>query len=354
MTNAITRALRSARQITDTTVAAAHAVSSRRRHRTPTCIAGMRATTVDSPRFGCATEPASNHGSGTWLWPAGQIFTINRSLTRALLRRRDTSARISTVARIGDQLYATAPGEAFPEVTSRGAAGVRGHRRHARRAHRRSRAGSARLLLGSARWRVPGRSARPERLRQVQRRLRPGAGQRRTPRGTRARRSACRARRRPRPPSQTNPSAFAQPTIQFYPSRVEGTSHTVSLYGSARKAQAAGAPSTSIGSSVATPADNQIAWDFGDGTTTVRANSGRFDHTFPAPGTYDVKATVYDNLGNPYRWVQSVTIDPPLNADVDLVGAERRPRARAEGRSAAPAMSSPHTGPSRMAPRPTG
>ena len=40
-------------------------------------------------------------------------------------------------------------------------------------------------------------------------------------------------------------------------------------------------------------------------------------HTFPAPGTYRVQASVTDNLGKTYRWAQTVTIDPPLTAAVD-------------------------------------
>ena len=58
-------------------------------------------------------------------------------------------------------------------------------------------------------------------------------------------------------------------------------------------------PSTSIGSSAGDASRRQDRWDFGDGTTDVHANSARFDHTFPGPGTYAVKATVFDNLGTP-------------------------------------------------------
>ena len=39
-------------------------------------------------------------------------------------------------------------------------------------------------------------------------------------------------------------------------------------------------------------------------------------HTFPAPGTYRVQASVTDNLGKTYRWVQMVKINPPLSATV--------------------------------------
>ena len=68
---------------------------------------------------GPLTEPAANNAAGTWDWRAvGGIFTINRSLAAPYFT--SGAARIgtsATVARIGDQVYATAPGEAFPEVT---------------------------------------------------------------------------------------------------------------------------------------------------------------------------------------------------------------------------------------------
>ena len=91
----------------------------------------------------------------------------------------------------------------------------------------------------------------------------------------------------------------------------------MSFYGTAKKAQAPGAASTSFGSTAATASDSKIAWDFGDGTTDVRPTGTRFTHTFPGPGTYRVQASVTDNLGKTYRWAQLVRIDTPLAAGVD-------------------------------------
>jgi hypothetical protein len=113
-----------------------------------------------------------------------------------------------------------------------------------------------------------------------------------------------------------NPNAFSEPTIQFYSNQVETDDPAVSFYATSKKAQAAGSSSTTIGSSLGTQGDGLVAWDFGDGTTETHANSSRFTHTFPRSGTYRVQASVTDNLGKTYRWVQMVTIDAPLSAAV--------------------------------------
>ena len=91
----------------------------------------------------------------------------------------------------------------------------------------------------------------------------------------------------------------------------------MSFYGTAKKAQAPGSPSTSIGSSAETQGDGLVSWNFGDGTTTTLPNQTRFTHTFPRPGVYRVEASVTDNLGSTYRWVQMVKINAPLAAAVD-------------------------------------
>ncbi len=134
------------------------------------------------------------------------------------------------------------------------------------------------------------------------------------------RRSGARAsRRRPQHPYAEidNPNAFSEPTIQFYSNQVETDDPAVSFYATSKKAQAAGSSSTSIGSTAGTQNDGQVAWDFGDGTIETQPNQTRFTHTFPGPGTYRVQASVTDNLGKTYRWVQMVKIDSPLSAAVD-------------------------------------
>ena len=176
VTNAITRALRSARQITDTTLAAGSKQFNTAAQNTG-LIGAMRCNHGGFAALGCATEPAANLGSGTWLWPAGQIFTINRSLTAPYFNGT-TLGTNSAVARVGDQLYVTAPGEAFPEVThavQRAFAGTDGVRDVHIVDHALDQLG---YYWDPAYQRVPRRAVRPERLRQVQRRLRAGAGQR--------------------------------------------------------------------------------------------------------------------------------------------------------------------------------
>jgi len=115
----------------------------------------------------------------------------------------------------------------------------------------------------------------------------------------------------------TNPNAFSEPGIQFYPDRVETEGSTVSFYASAHAADSAShSASKTIGSSAGTQGDGSISWDFGDGTTEVQPDQARFTHTFPGPGVYLVKASVTDNLGNTYSWTQQVRIDSPLTAAV--------------------------------------
>ena len=115
----------------------------------------------------------------------------------------------------------------------------------------------------------------------------------------------------------TNPQAFSEPGIQFYPNQVETDEPTVSFYASAHAADPAShSASTTIGSSAGTQGDGLISWNFGDGTSELQPDSARFNHTFPGPGVYEVTASVTDNLGSTYSWTQPVRIDSPLSAAV--------------------------------------
>ena len=119
ITNALMRALTHAHRITDTTLEAASQSFSTPAENTG-LLAAMSCNHVGGP-LGCPgplTEPASNNEAGTWDWRAvGGIFTINRSLTAPYFTPSPAIGTSATVARVGDQVYATAPGEAFPEVT---------------------------------------------------------------------------------------------------------------------------------------------------------------------------------------------------------------------------------------------
>ncbi len=113
------RGLTHAHRITDTTLEAAKQPFSTAAENDG-LLAAMSCNHLGGP-LGCPgplTEPAGNNAAGTWDWrPVGGIFTINRSLDAPYFTPAPTIGTSATVARIGDQVYATAPGEAFPEVT---------------------------------------------------------------------------------------------------------------------------------------------------------------------------------------------------------------------------------------------
>lgn len=318
VTNAVTRALTTAHRITDTTLAAASQSFSTAAENQG-LLAAMSCNHANGP-LGCPgplSEPASNGTSGTWDWRAvGGIFTVNRSLDAPYFTAAGRIGTSATVARVGDQVYATAPGEAFPEVTAAiqrsfaaspgiSAAHIIDHggdqlgyywdqRPGVYSPAQLAQSDFARFNVGSqlAQDNVDAVRAAGELLG-----LHPTAEQ---------------------PYAQIdNPNAFSQPTIQFYPDQVESDDPTVSFYGTAKKAQASGSASTSIGSTAATQRDGAISWDFGDGTTEIHPISARFTHTFARPGIYQVRASVTDNLDHTYTWTQSVQIDRPLSAAVD-------------------------------------
>lgn len=318
ITNAVTRALANAHRITDTTLAAANqSFSTAAENRG--LLAAMSCNHLNGP-LGCPgplSEPASNANSGTWDWRAvGGIFTINRSLDAPYFTTSGRIGTSATVARVGDQVYATAPGEAFPEVTA---------------AIQRSFAASpgisaAHIInhgsdqLGYYWDQRPGIYS-PAQLAQSDF-DRFNVGSHLAQDNVDAVRAAGELLGLNPTAEQAfaqidNQNAFSQPSIQFYPGQVESDDPAVSFYGTAKKAQVSGAPSTSIGSTAATQGDGAINWDFGDGTTETHPISARFTHTFPQPGIYQVRASITDNLGDTYTWTQSVQIDRPLTAAVD-------------------------------------
>jgi hypothetical protein len=318
ITNRIARALTHAHRITDTTLAAVNQPFTTAAQNQG-LLAAMSCNHPGGP-LGCPgpmSEPAGNGGNGTWDWrPVGGIFTVNRSLAAPYFTANGTIGTSATVARIGDQVYATAPGEAFPEVTA---------------AIQRSFAASPGIdgvhiidhgsdQLGYYWDQRPGVYP-PAQLAQSDF-SRFNVGSHLAQDNVDAVRAAGQALgfdpTAQQPYAQiTNPNAFSQPGVQFYPDQVETDNPTVSLYATAKKAQAAGSASTSIGSTATTQGDGLISWSFGDGTTGTQPISARFNHTFPGPGAYRVTASVTDNLGNTYSWTETVRIDSPLSAAVD-------------------------------------
>ena len=98
-----------------------------------------------------------------------------------------------------------------------------------------------------------------------------------------------------------------KPGVQFYPDQVESSDPTINFYGSSTKSQ-----------NGAVNVVGDIAWDFDDGTTGTTASKERFDHTFPGPGTYDVTATVTGSNAATRSWSETIIIDRPLVAKAKL------------------------------------
>ena len=234
------RALTRAQRITDTTLGAAAQPFT-----TPAenmgLLAAMSCNHLGGP-IGCPgrlTEPAGNNGDrapGTGAGRRRSSRSTARSPRRGTRPGPHTIGTSATVARVGDQLYATAPGEAFPRSPPRSSA------RSPRPTASAACTSSTTPATSSA---TTGTSARAS--------TRPSSSRRATSTGsTSVKRlaqdnvDAVRAAGTAlglAPTAQNafaeinDPDAFAQPTIQFYPNRVETADPAVSLYGSAKKAQ---------------------------------------------------------------------------------------------------------------------
>ena len=316
ITNAILSALTMARPITDTTLAAEN-VPFTTEATNMGLLAAMSCNHPNGP-LGCPgplSEPKSNRGQGTWNWEeVGGIFTINRSLAVPYFNAADGSVGSSaTVAEIGDQVYATVPGEGFPEVTEaieRAFASLPG----IQAAHVIDE-GSDTLGYFGDYASYPAKQLEGD---LATNNVGPNVGQDTVNAIGQAGESLGLS---PAPEQVTatitNPQGFSQPGIQFYPNQVETEEPTMSFYGSAHAADPAShSESTTIGSSAGTQGDGMISWNFGDGTTELQPDSARFSHTFPGPGLYVVTASITDNLGNTYNRTQQVRIDSPLKAAV--------------------------------------
>ncbi len=116
VTNAITTALTHAHPITDTTLAADNEQFTTKASNTGLMLA-MSCNHPGGP-LGCPGGAAQGQHKGTWYWELGELFTINRSVEAPYFTAgEDTVGSSTTVARIGNQVYATVPGEGFAEVT---------------------------------------------------------------------------------------------------------------------------------------------------------------------------------------------------------------------------------------------
>ncbi len=109
-----------------------------------------------------------------------------------------------------------------------------------------------------------------------------------------------------------HPGYFFTAGTQFWPSVAESASASVDFLGDAHPSEAPALPLQPPHSV------SEIHWRFGDGTTGVSGDDERFTHTFPGPGRYAVTATVTNERGVVRRWTQTVIVDPPPVATVDV------------------------------------
>lgn len=92
-----------------------------------------------------------------------------------------------------------------------------------------------------------------------------------------------------------------RPGIQWYPTELETANPTVNIYASTAKSQ-----------DETVPAPLDISWSFGGSDTGSSVNQQRFDHTFPGPGSYEVTAEVTGNNSKTRSWTETITINPAL------------------------------------------
>lgn len=229
---------------------------------------------------------------------AFEICTIPRSVSPPYFDASNDHVGTSVPSvRVGDLLYSTNPGEAFPEVNEAIADSVQ----DARAANVVGMAGD---MLGYYYQRADYTEQEFGSSDFETYNVGPDLAQDNADIGT-ANAAALGFATTPTPTvfAPHDDSVADKPGLQFYPDQVESADPTINLYGAAHESQ----------DETVTVAGN-IAWDFDDGTTASTASEERFDHTFPGPGRYDVTATVTGSNGKTRSWSQEIVIDPPLTA----------------------------------------
>ena len=123
----------------------------------------------------------------------------------------------------------------------------------------------------------------------------------------------------------TNPNAFSQPTIQFYPDQVETAEPDGELL--RHRQAAAGARRTARPRSArraTTQGDGAISWNFGDGTTATQPIVGALHAHVPPTGPLPGE-------GEHHRQSRSQLQLDPVGADRSAADRGRRPASRSEG-----------------------
>ncbi|HET6818164.1 MAG TPA: PKD domain-containing protein [Mycobacteriales bacterium] len=112
------------------------------------------------------------------------------------------------------------------------------------------------------------------------------------------------------PPMQTDPLARTKPGVQFFAVAPDLNGLTLTVDSAVNPAQ--NGPALVIGTNP-DGTKGSISYEWGDGSTSYGGNPGgdgrgRDSHTYAAPGTYTVTGTVTDANGSTRSWQQDVTI----------------------------------------------
>ena len=287
VTNAVTRALAHARPITDPHLAGAEQYIAVPAHN-PALLALLYANAAGTN----CSNPLDN-------------CTIDRSLTPPYMTGNVIGTWV-TALRIGDAVWASEPGEAFPEVST----AIRDTVRGAREVH----------VVGMAQDQLgyyyppedyPASELNPSDF--ILFNVSPSLADENVA-GIAAAATSIGFTAVPQHPrmDDQDPQAFFHAGTQFWPSRVEGADPAVDFLVEGKASQAPDVPGQ--------PAHGVSAAsvDFGDGSAPATVTGEqRISHTFPGPGRYTVSVSVTDEGGQPRRFAHDVIVDPPPVATVD-------------------------------------
>jgi hypothetical protein len=295
ISNAITRALARARPITDGHIDAAQQYITVPAHN-PALLALLYGNLTG---FQCFDDPVD-------------ACTIDRSVKPPYLAG-DVIGTWVTTLRVGDQVYTSEPGEAFPEVSTAIRKSIRG----AAGAH----------VVGMAQDQLgyyyppedyPASEINPSDF--ILFNVSPTLADESVDA------AALNANRVgftgvPHHPTSDDekPHAFFEPGTQFWPTVIESASESVDFLGGGKASEA-----PTLNGDGHTVSD--ITWDFGDGTAATSKQDERITHTFPGPGSYPVTTTVHDEQGQVRTYTETVIVDPDPRAGIAMkrVGPHRR------------------------------
>jgi len=302
VTNEIERALAHARPITDPTLMAAE-----RYVVVPATNPALLALNAGN----MAADPAgkaTGNPIGTHCVPGVDICTIDRSILPPYAVGGAFGAWF-TAFRIGDIVYATEPGEAFPEVST---------------AIRRVFGGPEVRIIGMAQdqlgYYYPPETVPWTVINDSDHHIYNASLLLGEVNVNAQALNAITLGFTPAPNHETNqlddPMALRSVGVQFFPIPREQTGATF-VFDTKWSDSVLGELSMGTLGPNANP--TSISWDWGDGTTETVNRDGLFQHTFPGPGAYTITASVLGPTG-PSHWTQTIIVDPPLGAVVTRSG----------------------------------